>query len=278
MAEQPQGRGEIASLLRRHGVAPRKSLGQHFLADPNVIRKVVRLADLRPGERALEVGAGTGTLTRALAASGAPVRAYEIDERLRPVLAEALRGVDVDLRFADVMEIDLCADLGAGPWVMVSNLPYQVGTPLLLDLLRGCPAVTRYVVMVQREVGDRLRAAPGTRAYGLPSVVAGLYAEEAGGFRVSPAVFHPRPRVESSVVVLRRRAAIPADAVRAVQLAAAAFNQRRKMIRSSLAGHLGDVAAVAAAAGVEATARAEHLSPEDYLALARAEEANAGEG
>ena len=278
MAEQPQGRGEIASLLRRHGVAPRRSLGQHFLADPNVIRKVVRLADLRPGERALEVGAGTGTLTRALAASGAPVRAYEIDERLRPVLAEALRGADVDLRFADVMEIDLCADLGAGRWVMVSNLPYQVGTPLLLDLLRGCPAVTRYVVMVQREVGDRLRAAPGTRAYGLPSVVAGLYAEEAGGFRVSPAVFHPRPRVESSVVVLRRRAAIPADAVRAVQLAAAAFNQRRKMIRSSLAGHLGDVAAVAAAAGVEATARADHLSPEDYLALARAEEANAGEG
>ena len=264
---RPQGRREIVDLLARHGLRPRRHLGQHFLADPNVVDRIVRLAQLGPAGKAVEIGAGTGTLTRALAATGAAVVAYEIDERLAPLLAEVLAGTGVDLRIADAAGVNLEEALDGTGWVMVANLPYHLGTPLLLDVLRDVPKVEKAVVMVQREVAERLAAGPGSRRYGLPSVVAGLYSEVEMGFTVGRAVFVPPPDVESAVVVVRRRVASPL-AGRAEVLAQAAFGQRRKMLRSSLAAAVADPEALVEAAGLDPTARAETLSVDDYLRLA----------
>jgi 16S rRNA (adenine1518-N6/adenine1519-N6)-dimethyltransferase len=151
--------------------------------------------------------------------------------------------------------------------VLVANLPYNVGTPLLLRLLRQAPAFVRFVVMLQREAVDRLAALPGSRTYGLPSVVVRLHGSIEVAFRVPPTVFLPPPRVESAVAVIRRVAA-PPRVEQALALAASAFGQRRKMLRRSLAGVLADPEAALAAAGLDPTHRAERLAPEDYLRLA----------
>ncbi|MGH8950328.1 MAG: 16S rRNA (adenine(1518)-N(6)/adenine(1519)-N(6))-dimethyltransferase RsmA [Acidimicrobiia bacterium] len=263
-----QTRTEIASLLRKHGVSPSRRLGQHFLADGNITRKIVALAEVGPGDHVVEVGAGTGTLTRALAATGAHVVAYEVDAGLLLILADTTDGLDVELRPLDVTDVDLAADLDAGSWTMVANLPYNVGTPLLLDALRRVPQIVRFVVMVQREVAERLVAAPGSTEYGLPTVVAGIHSEARLAFRVPAQVFYPQPKVESAVVVLDRAPA-PEESERAIEIAAAGFNQRRKMLRRSLDDLFQDPVAVLERAGMDPTARAEDLSPEDYLAVAR---------
>lgn len=268
-AARPQGRREIIELLERHGRRPRKSLGQHFLADPNIVDRIVRLAGVGPQTRVVEIGAGTGTLTRALAATGATVVAYEVDEDLRPVLEDSLRDAgNVAIRFADALDVDFAADLGPGPWTLVANLPYNVGTPLVLDLLRRAPEITEFVVMVQREVADRLAAEPGSRQYGIPSVIARLYAEVRFGFAVPPQVFVPPPEVASAVLSLHRIGASPL-APQAEVLVHAAFGQRRKMLRRSLTSTLADPEAVLQAAGIDPTRRAEDLSVDDYLAVAR---------
>lgn len=262
-----QTRSEIAALLEEHGLAPIHRLGQHFLADANITRKIVGLADVGSGDQVLEVGAGTGTLTRALAATGARVVAYEVDQGLRPVLDTVTEGLDVDVRIADATKADLVSELAGGRWVMVANLPYNVGTPLVMDALRHVEAIERFVIMVQREVAERLAARPGSDQYGLPSVVAGIHSDAMVAFRVPAQVFYPPPRVDSAVVVLERKPA-PQGAERAVELARAAFGQRRKMLRKSLAAVLDDPVAALEAAGIEETARAEELSPEDFLSLA----------
>jgi 16S rRNA (adenine1518-N6/adenine1519-N6)-dimethyltransferase len=196
------------------------------------------------------------------------VVAYEIDSGLFPVLEEVTAGLDVELRSLDATHADLAEDLGAGEWVMVANLPYNVGTPLLLEALRGAPRITRFVVMVQREVAERLVAVPGSKAYGLPSVIVGLHARGSLALRVPAQVFYPPPNVESAVVAIDR---VPADAAaeRAAEIAAAGFQQRRKMLRSSLASVFDDPTAALVASGMDPTARAEDLSPSDYLELAR---------
>jgi len=262
-----QGRSEIRDLLKRHGLRPRKRLGQHFLADPNLVERIVREAAVGPGDRVVEIGAGTGTLSKALAATGARVVAYEIDEGLRPLLEESLAESTVEVRFADALTVDLSTELGDGEWILVANLPYNVGTPLLLEILRGAPNIVRFVVMLQREVADRLVADPGTSAYGLPSVGAALRAEVRFGFAVSPQVFLPPPDVGSAVVTLVRRQA-PPGADLAERLAAVAFNQRRKMLRRSLAQRLGDPEGVLLAAGIDPTARPEELGVGRWLDLA----------
>jgi 16S rRNA (adenine1518-N6/adenine1519-N6)-dimethyltransferase len=273
LAENPLGRAATARLLAAHGVRPRRDLGQHFLADPNLVRKIVVAGEIWPGDRVLEIGAGAGTLTRALAAVGARVLAYEVDARLRPVLEEALQGVDgVEVRYADAVTIDP-AELAGEAWVVVANLPYHVGTPLLLRLLREAPTISRFVVMLQREAVERLAAAPGSRIYGLPSVVVQLHGSIKVAFRVHPGVFIPEPKVESAVAVIHRRPPHPLSE-RAVALAAVAFGHRRQMLRRSLAPVLADPVAVLAAAGLDPTRRAEDLSPGDYLHLAEV----AGEG
>jgi 16S rRNA (adenine1518-N6/adenine1519-N6)-dimethyltransferase len=257
-------------MLEQHGLRPRKRLGQHFLADPNIVDRIVRLAGVGADDLVIEVGAGTGTLTRALAATGATVRAYEIDPSLRPVLEESVgHAPNVTVQFKDATTADLAADLDGGPWVLVANLPYNVGTPLILDLLRAAPEIVRHVVMVQREVADRLTAGPGSRTYGLPSVTVGLYANVERAFTVPPQVFVPPPDVESAVVVLDRIAPSP-HAASAEALAQGAFGQRRKMLRRSLTTVVTDPEAMLERAGIDPTARAEDLSVDDYLTLAAA--------
>lgn len=262
-----QSRASIVSLLERHGLEPRKAYGQHFLADPNLVAKVVALADVSPDDRVVEVGAGTGALTAALAATGARVVAYEVDERFRPLLAETLAGRAVDLRFADVMDVDLEAELEGGDWKLVANLPYNVGTPLLLDVLLDVERITSVTVMVQREVADRLVAAPGTEEYGIPSVVVALTAVVVDRFTVPPQVFVPPPNV-SSLVLRLDRVPPPGNLDEAVGLARVAFGQRRKMLRRSLRGRVGEEAY--RAAGLKDTVRPEDVSPAGFVALAEA--------
>ncbi len=266
-----QTRSEIRGLLARHGLTPRKRLGQHFLADPNIIAKIVALAGDPTGTRALEIGVGTGTLTRALAEAGFAVTGFEIDRRLSPLISEALDGLEVDIRFRDAAALDY-SEFGPGQrWVMVSNLPYQVGTSILLDLLRRAPGLERCVVMVQREVAERLTAGRGSKRYGLPSVVVALYGAARLAFRVGPQVFLPNPNVESAVVVVDRSAAPGSRRDLAVRLAAAGFAQRRKMLRSSLRPVIaGSIPDTLAGAGIDPTLRAEDLDAEGYLALATA--------
>jgi 16S rRNA (adenine1518-N6/adenine1519-N6)-dimethyltransferase len=262
-----QSRSEIAGLLERHGLAPIHRLGQHFLADANITRRIVDLAGVTPGSKVVEIGAGTGTLTKALAERGCHVVAYEIDEGLRPILVEVTNGLDVDLRFADVMDVDFYTDLEGSGWAMVANLPYNVGTPVVLEAMRAAPNIEHFVVMVQREVARRFTADPGTGDYGIPSVVAGIYTDARVGFNVPPQVFYPPPSVESTVVIMDRRPPVD-NADRAVELAKAGFGQRRKMLRRSLASVLDEPAGVLEAAGIDPTRRAEDLSPEEYLTLA----------
>lgn len=262
-----QTRSQIAELLRRHGLRPRHRLGQHFLADANVTRRIVAAAGVGPDDRVIEVGAGTGTLTVALAATGAKVVAYEVDRGLEPVLAEVTAGLAVELRFEDVTDVDFATAFPDPPWVVVANLPYNVGTGLVMDVLRHAAAVVRMVVMVQREVAERLVAAAGSPDYGVPSVVVGIHADARLLFRVPPQVFYPAPRVESAVVSIVRRAA-PPHSEQAVELARAAFSGRRKMLRSSLKAVTPDPVGALRKAGIEPTLRAEDLSAADYLRLA----------
>ncbi len=271
-AEGPLGRAETARLLREHGIRPRRSLGQHFLVDPNITRRIVAAAEVGPGDKVLEIGAGAGTLTRGLAATGARVVAYEIDPRLCPLLEQVVGSFpQVEVRFADAQEIGPASLDGEG-WVLVANLPYNVGTPLLMRLLREEPRVVRFVVMLQREAVDRLVAKTGTRAYGLPSVVVQLHGMVKVAFRVPPTVFLPSPPVESAVALIERIPA-PVHAEDALKLAAAAFGQRRKMLRRSLLSVLADPEQALAEAGIDPRRRAEELSPQDYLRLAEVADA-----
>ena len=258
---------EMRMLLQRHGLKPRTSLGQHFLADPNITRRIVTAAGVKEGDRVLEVGPGTGTLTRQLVTAGASVTAIEIDQQLEPVLLETMRGLPVDLLFLDASTVDYRELLGEGPWKVVANLPYQVGTQLVLDWLRMVPAIIEMTVMVQLEVAQRMTAPTGSSAYGLPSVVAGLHADLKLLFRVPPHVFYPPPNVESAIIRVIRKEA-PSRAETAIELAAAGFGQRRKMLRRSLALILPNAEEALRSAGIDPTKRAEDLSPEDYLRLA----------
>ena len=269
MVSGAQGRGEVLALLRQHDVTPSKRLGQNFLVDPNTIRKIVELAAVGPADQILEVGAGTGTLTRELAATGARVVAYEVDRRLRPLLEEVMGDLaNVELRFSDAVK----AKFGSGRWIVVANLPYNLAATLLLDWLVLPEQPERFVVMVQREVAERLTTEPGSRVYGLPSVVVRLYGTARLAFRVPPTVFYPQPEVESAVVEITRVPPSP-FAPGAARLAAAAFGQRRKMLRRSLAEVLADPEAVLSVAGVDPAARPEDLDAGQFLSLAEAENA-----
>ena len=260
-------RRQAEELLARHGVRPSRALGQNFVVDPNTVRRVVRLAGIEPGDRVVEVGAGLGSLTLALAEVGAEVTAVELDRHLLPVLDEVLAHAEPrpTVVQADALELDWPSLLaGAEQWHLVANLPYNVATPLVLDLLDRVPAIDRMLVMVQREVGERLAASPGTKAYGIPSVKVAYWAEADVVGRVGPNVFWPKPRVESALVRIARRSepATGADPDALFTLVRAGFGQRRKMLRGSLSG-LVDPSAFERA-GVSAQSRAEELSIEDW--------------
>lgn len=262
-----QNRTQIAELLKRHGLRPRHMLGQHFLADANVTRRIVAAADIGPGSRVIEVGAGTGTLTVALADAGAHVVAYEVDPGLEPLLREVTAGRNVEIRIEDATKVDYGAAFPDPPWTLVANLPYNVGTGIVMDVLRTAPAVSTLVVMVQLEVAERMVAPEGNREYGLPSVVVGIHGTARVLFQVPPQVFYPAPRVASAVVRLDRTEP-PPHAERAIALARAAFSRRRKMLRSSLGRELSDPVSVLGSIGIDPTLRPEALAPTDFLRIA----------
>ncbi len=259
---------QIKRLLERHGLRPDKSRGQHFLADPNLVSKVVRLADLGERDRVVEIGPGTGALTLEMARVAREVVAVEVDDRLAPLLRETV-GTTARLLFADATDLSWVAELEGDGWKLVANLPYNVGTPLVLDVLRKVPEIATMVVMVQTEVADRLVAKAGEAAYGLPSVVVGLTALTGDRFTVPPQVFFPPPRVGSSVIRLDRKTVV-GDVDEAIRLAAVAFGQRRKMLRASLAAESDDIAGLLRSVGIDPTARPETVSPQGFVDLAAA--------
>jgi 16S rRNA (adenine1518-N6/adenine1519-N6)-dimethyltransferase len=266
----------IRSLLSEHGLRPSRALGQHFLADPNTARRVARLSGVGPGDRVLEIGPGLGSLTLALLESGARVVALEMDRHLAPVLEHVLSEADGDARvvFEDALHTDYRALLGDGSWRCVSNLPYNVATPVVMTLLEHAPMVETILVMVQREVGERLAASEGSRAYGAVSVKLAYFATARVVGAVPPTVFVPKPKVESVLVELVRRDTPSVDVPSRDELFAlvqAGFAHRRKMLRQSMRGALGEEAVdVLTRAGIDPEARAETLALDDWARLARA--------
>jgi len=243
-------------------------LGQNFLADPNLLDAIVRDAELAPADVVLEVGAGEGVLSERLAAVAAHLHAVEIDRGLEPALAPLAARPEVSLHWGDAMKLDLTA-LDPAPTAIVANLPYSVATPLLLRMIEQLPGVATWTVMVQLEIAERLRAAPGSRTYGSPSALAQLACEVRLLRRVDPAVFRPRPRVDSAILRLRRTGPAADPATR--DLVRAAFAHRRKSLARSLEhgrpGSLGPAREALVALGLPADARAEALSPQQFAAL-----------
>ena len=277
---------ETREVLDRFGLATKHRLGQNFLVDDRVVARILDLAQVGENDVVLEVGPGIGTLTVALLARASAVCSIEADRELEGVLAEtcsrcpgrlalvmgdALRVGENDVRAA-------LADAGvdAAPRLFVSNLPYQVATAVIMRVLSEAPSVERLVVMVQAEVADRILASPGSREYGAYTVRLALYGQVTGRFEVAPSCFTPQPRVNSAVVRIDRLADQPlsADELSATTaVIGAAFAQRRKTIRNSMSSSgygRAELDAAFSACGIDPTARAETLAPEQYVSLASA--------
>jgi 16S rRNA (adenine1518-N6/adenine1519-N6)-dimethyltransferase len=253
-------------------VTPKKSLGQHFLADENTLGVIGRLAELRAEDVVLEIGPGLGVLTRYLADRVRVVHAVELDRSLEAALREAIgERRNVRLVFGDALALDL-GRLDPAPEKLVANLPYNVATPLIVESLEGVPSLRRWCVMVQREVADRLFATPKTKAYGAVSVLVQLQTRRIGFHRVPRTVFRPRPRVESAIVSFERTDGPPLADLR--PLVGAAFAHRRKTLPNSveLVGPWTrvEVEEALSALGKPPNVRAEELAPQEFVALADA--------
>lgn len=259
-------------LIERHGLRPSRALGQNFLVEPGVVDKIVRRAGIEPGDKVVEIGPGLGSLTLGLADAGAEITAIEADRYLIPAIEEVLESAgvrpQVRLLHADALTLDWTQLVGEDRWKVVSNLPYNVSVPLILDLLAAQPGLVDWLVMVQHEAGERLAAGAGGRVYGIPSVLLSYWAVATLVDTVPNSVFLPRPRVSSALVRIQRHQAQRFDAPfgRYAELVRAGFGQRRKMLRRSLSG-LVSVAQIEAA-GIDPTARAETLTPSDWARLA----------
>jgi 16S rRNA (adenine1518-N6/adenine1519-N6)-dimethyltransferase len=253
-------------------VRPKKRLGQHFLADDNILGVIERFAALGPDDVVLEIGPGLGVLTRRLADRAAHVHTIELDRSLAPHLAELADRTNVDLHWGDALQLDLGA-LDPPPTKLVANLPYNVATPIVAESLAGLPSVELWTVMVQREVADRFFAAPSTKPYGSVSVLVQLAAERTGFHPVARTVFRPPPNVDSALVAFRR-VPLPDGCARIKQVVEASFAHRRKTLPNSLAlaglASRADAAAALASIGRPPEVRAEALEPREFVALAKA--------
>ncbi|GAA0938567.1 16S rRNA (adenine(1518)-N(6)/adenine(1519)-N(6))-dimethyltransferase RsmA [Pseudonocardia zijingensis] len=271
------GPAEVRALAAELGLRPTKRLGQNFVHDANTVRRIVKAARLEPDDVVVEVGPGLGSLTLALLPAVRAVHAIEID----PVLAGRLPQTVADrapaladrlsVTTADALAVRATDLPDPAPTAIVANLPYNVGVPVVLHLLAELPQLRRGLVMVQSEVAERLAAAPGSRAYGVPSAKLAWYAAARRAGPVPRAVFWPVPNVDSGLLAFDRRDPPPGDREAVFRLIDAAFAQRRKALRAGLAGWAGSPAAAEAAlraAGIDPLARAETLAIEDFARLA----------
>lgn len=260
-------RPQIHELLDRFGLSARREFGQNFVADPNTVRRIASLASVGPGDVAVEIGPGLGSLTLALIETGADVIGVEIDSGMaaaaRQVVGDKARIVE-----ADAMTVDWGSLIGdeVTEAHVVSNLPYNVGTTLILDILERVEQVRTLTVLVQAEVAERFAASPGNKIYGIPSVLAAVYADVDVVAQVPPTVFVPRPKVMSSVLRIERREVPDVDTQRLGALVRAGFGQRRKMLRRSLSGLLTEEQITGA--DVAPTERAETLDLNAWVRLA----------
>jgi len=253
---------DISHLLETYGLAPRRAFGQNFVVDPNTVRRIARLADVGPGDFVLEIGAGLGSLTLALAETGAHIVAIEIDNGVVEVLREVVRDLpNVEVIHGDALLLDWAPLVArSAKWHVVANLPYNVATPLVADLLDKAPAVEHMLVMVQKEVAERFVATARTPAYGAVSVKIAYWATAKMVGDVPASVFIPKPNVASALVDIRRHAS-PAvanvDPQQLFTLVRAGFAQRRKMLRRCLSSMVTPAAFTKA--DVSPEARAEEL-------------------
>ena len=268
--------------LKKHHITLQKKYGQNFIGDPALLERIATVCDWQPGDRALEIGPGAGTLTRAIAREAEEVLAVEIDRRLAPLLEETLADcANVHLVFTDALKADLDAlmrdTLGwDGRYKLIANLPYYITTPLIMHVLEDSEKVSELVIMVQKEVGERLCAAPGSKAYGAVTVMVQYAATVARAFDVGRHAFVPAPEVDSTILHLipyeKRPIQAQSDAVLR-RVVKAAFSQRRKTLRNSLSSLGCDKALIKQAleaASIEDSRRAETLSVAKFVALADA--------
>lgn len=268
--------------LKKHHITLQKKYGQNFIGDPALLERIATVCDWQPGDRALEIGPGAGTLTRAIAREAEEVLAVEIDRRLAPLLEETLADcANVHLVFTDALKADLDAlmrdTLGwDGRYKLIANLPYYITTPLIMHVLEDSEKVSELVIMVQKEVGERLCAAPGSKAYGAVTVMVQYAATVARAFDVGRHAFVPAPEVDSTILHLipyeKRPIQAQSDAVLR-RVVKAAFSQRRKTLRNSLSSLGCDKALIKQAleaACIEDSRRAETLSVAEFVALADA--------
>jgi 16S rRNA (adenine1518-N6/adenine1519-N6)-dimethyltransferase len=272
------GPAEIRDLAELLGVTPTKKLGQNFVIDQNTVRRIVRVAGVQPGDTVVEVGPGLGSLTLGLLEADATVIAVEIDGRLAEQLPKTVAAVAdtasdrLTVVHGDALRVTV---LPVTPTRLVANLPYNVSVPVLLHFLEHFESIRSGVVMVQAEVGLRIAADPGSKVYGAPSVKAAWYGTWRTAGQVSRQVFWPVPNVDSILVAFERDAVQPGSEelrLRMFEIVDAAFQQRRKMLRQSLAGVFGDAATASGAleaAGVDPTRRGEQLTMDEFLAVAR---------
>lgn len=269
------GASEIRSLAQELDLRPTKSLGQNFVVDSNTCRKIVRIADVKSGERVLEIGPGLGSLTLAILQITSEVSVIEIDSRLAGRLQETVSAHgagEIEVINSDALKI---SELRYPPHKLVANLPYNVSVPVLLHFLELFPSIESGVVMVQYEVADRLAAKPGSKSYGVPSAKAAWWCDVELSDSVSRSVFWPVPNVDSALVSFRRRSPIGDEELRRAtfKLIDSAFGKRRKMLRSAISDLIGSSSkaeSLLMEAGIDPTSRGESLDVRQFAKLAKA--------
>ncbi|MGX2945427.1 16S rRNA (adenine(1518)-N(6)/adenine(1519)-N(6))-dimethyltransferase RsmA [Enterococcus alishanensis] len=276
-------------ILKEHGFSFKKSLGQNFLTEPNILQKIVETADITSADNVIEIGPGIGALTEYLARSAGKVLAFEIDDRLIPVLADTLSPYDnVKVVHGDILKANVPEEIAyfdtAGPLKVVANLPYYITTPIMMSLLESQLQIDQMVVMMQREVADRISAQPGTKAYGSLSIAVQYYMEAETAFIVPKTVFIPQPNVDSAILKLVRRekpAVTVTNEKEFFKLTKSGFNQRRKTLWNNLLNTYGKDEETRAwleksliQAEIDPKRRGETLSLQEFANLSNALEAN----
>ena len=272
-------------ILNRFGIRTQKKLGQHFLVDESVVRRIAESLQLRPDMPVLEIGPGIGTLTQFLAMTGACITAVELDRRCIEIMGTTLKAYNnIRIVQGDVLNFDFAELMGAGPFQIAGNLPYYITTPIVMKILEGQVPAEKMVFMVQKEVADRMVSAPGSKEYGALSVAVQYHTEAVKLFEVPSAAFMPPPAVDSAVILCTKRTQPPVDVPSAklfFRVVRAAFGQRRKTLANALQGggfSREEVTAMLQETGIKGERRGETLSLDEFAALSRSYARNRKEG